>query len=123
MENLISSKDRYWIKAMEWCRRYCGCHQMPERSFFVRGYQFPLCARCTGIFAGHMAGFVLAHFIYSPWILLCMIPMAVDGTVQYFSNYESTNRRRFITGFLYGLAFMSSAVKAVRWCLALLKSK
>jgi uncharacterized membrane protein len=26
------------------------CHQRPERSFFVDGYQFPVCARCTGLY-------------------------------------------------------------------------
>ncbi|MGG7175281.1 DUF2085 domain-containing protein [Clostridium neonatale] len=26
----------------------CGCHQLPDRSFFIRSYQFPICARCTG---------------------------------------------------------------------------
>lgn len=25
-----------------------GCHRRPERSFFYKGRQFPICARCTG---------------------------------------------------------------------------
>jgi uncharacterized membrane protein len=28
------------------------CHQMPERSFHLSGYQLPVCARCLGIYAG-----------------------------------------------------------------------
>src|SRR3954470_13491308 len=28
------------------------CHQRPERSFFLRGHQLPVCARCTGLYAG-----------------------------------------------------------------------
>jgi hypothetical protein len=28
------------------------CHQLQERSFFIRGRQMPLCARCTGILLG-----------------------------------------------------------------------
>ena len=28
------------------------CHQIPERSFHVAGFQLPVCARCLGIYAG-----------------------------------------------------------------------
>lgn len=34
--------------------------------------------------------------------VLIMLPMIVDGMVQMFTAYESNNRRRFITGFLFG---------------------
>jgi len=36
------------------------CHQKPERSFFYKKKQFPVCSRCTGIVIGAAAGFVLA---------------------------------------------------------------
>jgi uncharacterized membrane protein len=47
-------------------------------------------------------------FVFRPPIWTCfllMIPMVVDGTVQMFTKYESNNRRRFITGFLFGYGF------------------
>jgi uncharacterized membrane protein len=28
------------------------CHQRPERSFYLWAHQMPVCARCTGIYAG-----------------------------------------------------------------------
>ncbi len=28
------------------------CHQLPERSFHVGGAQWPVCARCAGVYAG-----------------------------------------------------------------------
>src|SRR5580765_8805054 len=28
------------------------CHQRPERSFHLAGAQLPVCARCTGVYAG-----------------------------------------------------------------------
>ena len=32
------------------------CHQQPERSFFLEGNQFPVCARCTGLYVSAAAG-------------------------------------------------------------------
>jgi uncharacterized membrane protein len=32
------------------------CHQLPERSFFVDGWQLPVCARCTGLYLSGAAG-------------------------------------------------------------------
>ena len=40
--------DKKWIRLME-IGEALGCHQMPERSFFINGFQFPVCARCTGV--------------------------------------------------------------------------
>src|SRR5207248_3168461 len=33
-----------------------SCHQIPERSFFIDGHPFAICARCTGIYFGFAAG-------------------------------------------------------------------
>ena len=52
-------KLKIWIKLMKMGAKL-GCHQMPERSFFYKGYQFPVCARCTGL----MAGYLLGIFVY-----------------------------------------------------------
>ena len=32
------------------------CHQIPERSFHLAGFQLPVCARCLGIYFGAFAG-------------------------------------------------------------------
>ena len=37
-----------------------------------------------------------------PVSLIIMVPMVVDGLIQLCTAYESNNRRRFITGFLFG---------------------
>jgi uncharacterized membrane protein len=34
------------------------CHQLPERSFFWDGHQFPVCARCTGLYLSAAVGFI-----------------------------------------------------------------
>ena len=40
-------------------------------------------------------------------MLLFMLPMLIDGFVQLLTKYTSTNLRRVITGFLFGIAFDS----------------
>jgi predicted membrane protein DUF2085 len=34
------------------------CHQLPERSFHLQGFQLPVCARCLGIYGGAAVGSV-----------------------------------------------------------------
>lgn len=91
---------------------FCGCHQMPERSFFVRGYQFPVCARCAGVYLGGLSGFILYWFV-KPNILLsiifCII-MFLDWEIQYKEILKSTNIRRVITGTLAGYGLVSLEV-------------
>lgn len=63
-----------WLKLMKIGARL-GCHQRPDRSFFYKGYQFPVCARCTGLFVGYFVGiaiFMLCHISYMQAIILCM---------------------------------------------------
>ena len=88
----------------KWLPIFCGCHRRPERSFFVKGYQMPVCARCEGELFGILAGLIAVWFIRPPYWLMAviMLPMIADGLIQGFTKYESTNWRRLITGFLFG---------------------
>lgn len=105
----MSNKDKFWIKSMEWCSNYWGCHQLPERSFFLHGYQFPVCARCSGIIGGYVISLIYAacfnkiNFALSIFLL---VPMAFDGLLQLFTNYLSNNIKRFTTGLLAGFGFI-----------------
>ena len=79
---------------------------MPERSFFINGMQFPLCARCTGILAGYLVGvllFVLKIFVPIEVCLCFGLVMLGDWYMQYIDVLPSTNIRRFIPGTLCGL--------------------
>lgn len=88
---------------------FTGCHQMPERSFFIKGYQFPLCARCTGILIGELLALPLwmAHHPSMLMALFLIVPMAYDGIFQYQFGIMSNNRRRLVTGLLAGCGLMS----------------
>ena len=89
------------------------CHRRPERSFFLKGHQFPVCARCTGFYTGLVVFliwnwfFELNHDINTIIIsMILMIPVAIDGFTQYFGPRESTNTIRFITGFIGGIGLI-----------------
>lgn len=88
-------------------RRYLGCHRRPDRSFFFRGRQFPLCARCTGVLAGEIAATTAFRFLSPPTSLLlafCGV-MFLDWSIQFMGIRESTNFRRLVTGSLCGYAW------------------
>ena len=89
---------------------FVTCHRMPERSFFWKGKQFPVCARCTGIYIGYltMPLFMFCLFGWGIWMSFIMfLPTVIDGSIQAFFNIESNNIRRFITGIMSGMGVMS----------------
>jgi len=89
---------------------FVTCHRLPERSFFWKGEQFPVCARCTGIYLGYltMPFFVFCCFGWGFWFsLLLFLPTIIDGGIQAFFNIESTNFRRLTTGIISGMGIMS----------------
>lgn len=82
-----------------------GCHQRADRSFSIKGYQFPVCARCTGVIIGELAALFILLFGLRVHIiqgLLLVFPLAVDGGLQYIKVLSSTNLRRVTTGLLAG---------------------
>lgn len=88
------------------------CHGIPTRSLELFGTPMPLCARCTGIYLGLLAG-LIAFFIL-PRIqermlriamYVAVLPMAVDGITQMTTLRESTNGLRIVTGFVAAIVF------------------
>ncbi len=87
------------------------CHQIPERSFFIAGHQFAVCARCTGLYAGIMAATVCYPLIRSlrrtdtpprKWLFVAAAPLAIDFGLTFFGLWENTHLSRFSTGALLG---------------------
>ena len=58
MDNI---KDKIWLTLMNLFSN--SCHQKAERSFFINKYQFPICARCTGLLLGYFLGVLIFIFI------------------------------------------------------------
>ena len=97
------------------------CHRMPERSFFFRGHQFPVCARCTGFYITLFMYFVYAYFFYIDYniylisfAILLLLPSFIDGLTQLFELRESNNALRFITGLIGGIG-LGIIIKAIKW--------
>ena len=83
-----------------------GCHQRADRSFFIGQYQFPVCARCTGVIIGQFLEilFIIIKQNITIYISFCfMLIMFLDWFLQYKKIKESNNIKRIITGILGGL--------------------
>ena len=83
-----------------------NCHQICDRSYSYHNNQMPFCARDLGIFIGLALGFTLARGrkirLTLPFILLALLPIGLDGTIQLLTSYESTNTKRILTGLIAG---------------------
>ena len=83
-----------------------NCHQLSQRSYEYNGNQMSFCARDFGIFLGLAIGFTYSLGrkveLTLPLIILSLIPIGIDGTVQLLTDYESTNPKRLITGLIAG---------------------
>jgi uncharacterized membrane protein len=96
------------------------CHGIERRCLTMFGVPMPICARCTAIYIGLIAG--IAGFMLLPLIeervmrvmlYIAAVPMLIDGVTQATGLRESTNLLRLITGFVAAFAFGLWAVTAV----------
>jgi uncharacterized membrane protein len=118
----VNAPPDSWLGKAKWIG-YALCHQMPDRSFFAHEHQYPLCARCTGMYLGFVTGTIClllrgrtkaARLPPEPIVALLVgfiIIMGIDGVNSTISVipgapqlYHTTNVIRIITGTLYGLA-------------------
>jgi uncharacterized membrane protein len=113
------------------------CHQIPARSFHVWGEPLAVCARCTGVYAGFLAGTLVFPLIpkgqvprgpvhkgqvrkglkgdFPPaWILgSALLPATADFALGHFGLYDSGNVVRLITGLIPGAAASFFMIPAV----------
>lgn len=116
-----STKIKTWAFLMRLGNR-CGCHQREDRSFKIKGWQFPICSRCTGILTGQLIGLILYLLALKIPIyidLVFLLIMFLDWFIQFKKIKESTNLRRFLTGNLAGIAQMSILIKLIMFIIML----
>ena len=119
METNLNKRTKVWILLMQLGAK-TGCHQLHERSFCINCYQFPVCARCTGLFFGQISG-VLLFFWYLKYNLgllfilaiISVLLLGIDGFLQLKKIWMSTNYRRFITGVLCGFFVTCFNIKII----------
>lgn len=87
------------------------CHQIPERSFFIAGQPFAVCARCFGLYAGFTLATIAYPLVCSlkktdapprKWLFIAAVPLVIDYGLGAFGIWNNTHTSRFITGALLG---------------------
>lgn len=102
----MTRKDKIWVTLMSIFSS--TCHQKANRSFFLYNYQFPICARCTGLLLGYFLGIILLFIGKIPLTISIafITTMFIDWFVQYKGIKISNNYRRLFTGSLCGIGII-----------------
>jgi uncharacterized membrane protein len=83
------------------------CHQIAERSFYLADAQLPVCARCTGIYAGLAAGAMYAIF--------ATLSRRVPGSDPGGKSIHGDSRLRRVRGVLAIGALPTLVTVLVEW--------
>jgi uncharacterized membrane protein len=96
------------------------CHQIPNRCCSFFGIQSVICSRCISFYS--------AMFIVSLWyiffgfpekpinnkfLFFFVTPLIIDGTIQLFNFWTSTNTLRIITGAAAGVGAALSIIPSI----------
>ena len=88
------------------------CHQRPDRSFFVHGHQLPVCARCTGLYAGAAIGAPIALLTAAAMssararlvLGVAALPTLVTWSLEFAGIVPFSNVARFAAALPLGVA-------------------
>jgi uncharacterized membrane protein len=102
------------------------CHQLPERSFHLAALQLPVCARCTGIYAGGASGAIVwmsgrkqPDSIFQSregllWIcVVAAVPTAFTVNSEWLGLWTPSNDVRALAGVPLGAVLMMIVLSAL----------
>jgi uncharacterized membrane protein len=100
------------------------CHQLPERSFHLAEFQFPVCGRCLGIYAGAAVAAGVqarARSGTAPWsslaaqtvFFLGALPSITTFGLEWSGVWRGTNVVRAASGSALGIAVAFVVMNAV----------
>ena len=96
---------------------YWQCHQLQERSFFIKRRQVPLCARCTGVLIGPVLfPLCLVRFSWTVLVIL-LVAFFADALTQFLGLRSSNNPLRFASGIGFSVGFLGVLYGAAKWLL------
>lgn len=97
------------------------CHRIPERTIIFRGFYFPVCSRCTGLYIGVFLCLIYLNLYYIDYNInlliisvLMIIPTFIDGITQFIDFRQSNNILRLLTGLIAGLGLVIF-INTARW--------
>jgi uncharacterized membrane protein len=101
------------------------CHRLPNRTFKIRNWYFPVCARCTGFYIGAFSYFIYVYFFFVEYTItliliafLMIVPTLLDGSTQLFDLRNSNNILRLFTGLIGGVG-LAILIKALKYLILL----
>ncbi len=102
-----------WVVAAIYRIGHVICHQRPERSFYWALHSWPVCARCTGLYAGAAVGVLLALRLSLPdvvrtpvrvrrYLLIAVAPAVASLLFEWTTGIAPSNVVRATTGLVAG---------------------
>ena len=89
------------------------CHQIPARSFHTDHVQWPVCARCSGLYLAAPIGAVAAIALVGRrrssraalgWMAAAAIPTAITLVIEWLGIAQPSNLVRFVAALPFGAA-------------------
>lgn len=89
------------------------CHQVAERSFYLGGHPYAVCARCFGVYGGFALSITVYPLVRSlnqtsvparAWLVAAILPTTIDWALGYADLWGNTHLSRAATGAVLGAA-------------------